>query len=122
MAQRSMKATTSRTPVATTSVIRLAATELAAKSPAIPEQNEIRITEQNHNGNTKKATLTVKATTTTTLTDTDTDDGASATTDDSTYMADTTKMIESDEDCSRTILVDTKTLNRQKELDERYGG
>lgn len=36
--------------------------------------------------------------------------------------ADTTKMIESDSDCSRTILVDTKTLNRQKELDERYGG
>lgn len=121
MAQRSMKATTSRTPVATTSVIRLAATELAAKSPAIPEQREI-INEQNHNGNTKKATLMVTATTTTTLTDTDTDDGASATTDDSTYMADTTKMIESDEDCSRTILVDTKTLNRQKELDERYGG
>lgn len=38
-------------------------------------------------------------------------------------QADTTKMIESDsDDCSRTILVDTKTLNRQKELDERYGG
>lgn len=117
MAQQSMKATTSRTPVATTSVIRLAATELAVKSPAIPEQNDI-IIEQNHNGNTKAATLTV---TTTTLIDADTDDGASAT-DDSKYMADTTKMIESDEDCSRTILVDTKMLNRQKELDERYGG
>lgn len=38
-------------------------------------------------------------------------------------QADTTKMIESDSsDCSRTVLVDTKTLNRQKELDERYGG
>lgn len=37
--------------------------------------------------------------------------------------ADTTKMIESDTaDCSRTVLVDTKALNRQKELDERYGG
>lgn len=43
--------------------------------------------------------------------------------DGSTPMADTTKMIESDDaDCSRTILVDTKALNRQKELDERYGG
>lgn len=117
MAQQSMKATTSRTPVATISVIRLAATELVAKSPAIPEQNDI-INEQNHSGNTKRAT------TTTTLTDADTDDDANATnsTNDSTYMADTTKMIESDEDCSRTILVDTKTLNRQKELDERYGG
>lgn len=38
-------------------------------------------------------------------------------------QADTTKMIDSDSaDCSRTVLVDTKTLNRQKELDERYGG
>lgn len=36
--------------------------------------------------------------------------------------ADTTKMIESESDCSRDILVDTKALNRQKELDERYGG
>lgn len=36
--------------------------------------------------------------------------------------ADTTKMIDSDADCSRTVLVDTKALNRQKELDERYGG
>lgn len=43
--------------------------------------------------------------------------------DGSEPLADTTKMIESDEaDCSRTILVDTKALNRQKELDERYGG
>lgn len=44
--------------------------------------------------------------------------------DGSTPLADTTKMIESDDgDCSRsTILVDTKALNRQKELDERYGG
>lgn len=38
-------------------------------------------------------------------------------------IADTTKMIEDDsDDCSRTVLVDTKALNRQKELDERYGG
>lgn len=39
-------------------------------------------------------------------------------------QADTTKMIESEDtsDCSRTVLVDTKALNRQKELDERYGG
>lgn len=36
--------------------------------------------------------------------------------------ADTDKMMESVPDCSRTILVDTKALNRQKELDERYGG
>lgn len=36
--------------------------------------------------------------------------------------ADTTDMIDSEPDCSRTILVDTKALNRQKELDERYGG
>lgn len=117
MAQQSMKATTSRTPVANISVIRLAAPELVAKSPAIPEQNEI-IMEQNHKRNTKTATATTLSTT---LPDVDNDDGASAT-DDSTHMADTTKMIESDEDCSRTILVDTKTLNRQKELDERYGG
>lgn len=47
---------------------------------------------------------------------TDSSDGSAA-------LADTTKMIESDDaDCSRTILVDTKALNRQKELDERYGG
>lgn len=41
---------------------------------------------------------------------------------DVSMQADTTKMIESDAECSRTILVDTKALNRQKELDERYGG
>lgn len=43
--------------------------------------------------------------------------------DASESIVDTTKMIDSDsDDCSRTVLVDTKALNRQKELDERYGG
>lgn len=39
-------------------------------------------------------------------------------------QADTTKMIESDtsSDCPPSVLIDTKALNRQKELDERYGG
>lgn len=41
---------------------------------------------------------------------------------DGSKAPDTTKIIEMDTDCSRTILVDTKALNRQKELDERYGG
>lgn len=36
-------------------------------------------------------------------------------------QADTAKMIDSDTDCSQ-VLVDTKAFNRQKELDERYGG
>lgn len=40
-------------------------------------------------------------------------------------MADTTKATGSDtppSECPPSVLVDTKALNRQKELDERYGG
>lgn len=94
MAQQTIKATTSQTPVATTSVIRLAITTDPIVNASIPNQN----------GNSTDETI---------------DDSTNTTT---TVAADTTKMIESDTDCSRTILVDTKALNRQKELDERYGG
>lgn len=48
--------------------------------------------------------------------------------DDSLHV-DTTKIMELDDDdtptleeCPPSVLVDTKALNRQKELDERYGG
>lgn len=46
---------------------------------------------------------------------------------DDSSQADTTKIMELDDesttsDCPPSVLVDTKALNRQKELDERYGG
>lgn len=43
---------------------------------------------------------------------------------DDSPQADTTKIMELDTspECPPSVLVDTKALNRQKELDERYGG
>lgn len=145
MAHQSSKATTSNTPVAnTTSVIRLAIvspesqpiattitptttkTTISSTTATIQTQNQplknstpaielIEINQSNHqpnsngygNGNDNANYKT---------------DPIDIDSDDSTIAAETSKMIESDADCSRTILVDTKALNRQKELDERYGG
>lgn len=45
---------------------------------------------------------------------------------DDSPQADTTKIMDTDtsptSECPPSVLVDTKALNRQKELDERYGG
>lgn len=46
---------------------------------------------------------------------------------DESPQADTTKIMDTDAtspttECPSSVLVDTKALNRQKELDERYGG
>lgn len=105
MAQQTQKMTSSsKASTTTTSVIRLINVDKSVikngdsqTKCAQQEQNEALAVQQPHENQID-----------------DSSDGSKA--------PDTTKIIEMDTDCSRTILVDTKALNRQKELDERYGG
>lgn len=109
MAQQMQNSTSSKTSEATTSVIRLAINNADKLYKDVDRQLSFPKIDN-------KPPLELLAI--------DSPTSASEMNDssDGSMHADTTKMIDSDADCSRTILVDTKTLNRQKELDERYGG
>lgn len=109
MANKSQNSTSSKTSEATTSVIRLAITadklfkdvDRKLDFPKIDNKPPLELLAIDSPASIDEIT--------------DSSDGFA--------HADTTKMIEPDgADCSRTVLVDTKALNRQKELDERYGG
>lgn len=106
MAHQSLSSNTSRTSEATSSVLRL----------------EINADKLFRDVNQQLSFPTIDNTPPLTLLAIDSPVNELADSSDSSPQADTAKMIDSDADCSHTVLVDTKAFNRQKELDERYGG